>query len=497
MFDWLEYVLNKIKEMNVSIDEYKKDTIIQSLPSFAYVNRAKKLIDSNHLLEAEMILNSALSLPQEDALVYKYLAVIAEKTGRKTDAIASYKKSAEINPNDKDIWRCLGFAMLSAGFAQEAEPVFENANKVNPMNTDVFTGWGMTLLKQKKYIESLEKFTTAIQLSKYNFMALFLSAVVEMKLERFDEAETKLKFLASVNPNESNTYEFAHLKYLKGDMESAVHYAKKALTFNAQMLPAYILLGELYCKLKDETNSLAAYKEAERMGLINENLYTEWALALQFFGKYDEAKEKFEKALEIDSQREDAKAGLAICAAFCGDTETAENILDGLGENIQKTYPALKARAFIAYKNNDFSKSADLFKEVLKNNQYDCRLLYYIAKSFEALDNKILAKEYYEKAINENTDCITFYIDYANFLIKQNEFADCQRKLRRALKIDENNLDVLNLYFYVSYILVKENICEYNVKETLVIAGKILAINSEAFKYRTEMDELSGILSQL
>ena len=281
MFDWIEDILNKIREMNTSIDKYKKDTVIQSLPSFAYVNRAKKLIEKNYLLEAEYILNSALSLPQEDALVYKYLGIIAEKTGRKGDAIVAYKKSAKINPNDRDIWRQLGFALVSSNQAEEAAESFENANKLSPMNTDVYTGWGMALLKLKKYNEAHEKFMGASKIDKYNFMAMLLSAIVEMKLKQYDDAEMKLKFLASVSPNESNTYEYAHLKYLTNDYESAVHYAKKALTYNPNMLPAYVLLGELYYRLNDEVNSLAAYNQAFQKELINDNLYFGWGAALQ------------------------------------------------------------------------------------------------------------------------------------------------------------------------------------------------------------------------
>lgn len=496
MFDWLEDILNKIRKMNMSIDEYKKDTVIQSLPSFAYVNRAKKLIEQNYFMEAECILNSALSLPQEDPLVYKYLGIIAEKTGRKDDAIIAYKKSAKINPNDKEIWRHLGFVLVATGLADEAEESFENANKINPMSSDIHTGWGMALLKQKKYNEAHEKFTTASQIDKYNFMAMLLSAIVEIKLERYEDAEMKLKFLASVNPNESNTYEYAHLKYLKGDLEGAVHYAKKALTFNANMLPAYVLLGEVYYKLKDETNSLAAYNQAFQRELVNEDLYAEWGTALQFFEKYEEAKEKFEKIIETSQQRADAKSGLALCYAFLNDTAMADSIINSLSDEDKKSYPALKAQAFSAYRKQDYAKAVELFKEVLKDNSYDTLLFYYIAKSYEAMENDVLTKEYYEKSLKENEKHIQSYIDYSNYLIAKHDYADCQRKLRRALKFDENNTDILNMYFYVSYILVKENVCEYNVKETLNIADKIVSINSESFKYWKEKDELLEILNR-
>ena len=46
MSDWLEKLINKIQNISDKIDNYKEDTVIQSLPSVAYVNRAKKYIEN-------------------------------------------------------------------------------------------------------------------------------------------------------------------------------------------------------------------------------------------------------------------------------------------------------------------------------------------------------------------------------------------------------------------------------------------------------------------
>ncbi len=122
--------------------------------------------------------------------------------------------------------------------------------KVCPFNTDVFTGWGMALMKLKKYALARDKFVTASKISKYNFTAILLSAVMEIKLNDYESAEMKLSFLAKVAPNEGSLYEYAHLKLLKSDYDAAIKYAKKTLEVNKQMLPAYLILGEVYSILK-------------------------------------------------------------------------------------------------------------------------------------------------------------------------------------------------------------------------------------------------------
>lgn len=216
--------------MSNSIDKYKEETIIQSLPSYTYVNRAKVLIAKGEFDVAEKILQKALELPQKDALVYKYLGAVYEKKGEIDKSVEAYQTSAELNPQDKNIWQRLGFALVSVGKYENAIKSFENSNKVQPSNSDTFTGWGMALMKQGKFAEAQAKFVDAARFNKYNFTAVFLCSIMDIKLGMYDKAEMKLSFLANVCPNANNTFEFARLKALKDDYESSIHYAKNQLT---------------------------------------------------------------------------------------------------------------------------------------------------------------------------------------------------------------------------------------------------------------------------
>ena len=85
-------------------------------------------------------------------------------------------------------------------------------------------------------------------------------------------------------------------------------------------------------------------------------------------------------------------------------------------------------------------------------------------------------------------------LDYVKFLISDNEFAEAQRKLRKIVKIYEKDLEVLNLQFFVSYTLVKGNVCEYNIKEAISLAEKIIRISGSGFRYYKEKEELENLL---
>lgn len=495
MPDWIKKIIEQIKNLNVSVEQYREDTVIQSLPSFAHVNKAKKLIEKNELEKAKEILIKALEFPTKDALVYKYLGIIYDKEKKFDKAVAAYQIAADWNPHDKIIWQKLGFALIAIDKYEEAVKSFDNANRIFSGNTDTFTGWGMALMKQKKYEEAREKFSEAVKANKYNFSAIFLQAVMDIRLNDYDKAEMKLTFLANVCPNETNTYEFAHLKFLKGEKEGAIHYAVKSLDINPNMLPSYILIGKTYALNFDEDNALSYFQMAENRDLISPTLYFEWALVLEKFEKYCEAKAKLEKALELDSENYDALANLGLCNVVLKNFDEAKNLLEKVLEKEPDNRIVKQALGIIAYENSDYDNAIIRLKESLDDEADDSINYYYLAKCFEKLNNDMKVKDNYETAVLKNPKYISAFIDYSKYLISKEDFAEAQRKLRKALKADGENVEILNLLFFAGYILVKENLYEYNIKETLAIAKKIEDIDPSLFKYPGEKTELSTILN--
>lgn len=495
MLNRLKEIFESIIKLNQKLETYKKESVIQAMPSLAYVNRAKKCIDRGEFKEAEKILEEAMELPQEDALVYKYLGIICEKTQRISDSIVAYKKSAQINKADKDIWKFLGFALMNCNQCDEALEAFENANKIHPANTDIFAGWGMALMKLKRYNEAHEKFMESVRLNRYNFMALLLAAIMEVRTGQYNEAEAKLNFLANVNPNETNTYEYANLKYLKKDYDSAIHYANKALEYNQNMLPVYLLLGKLYAIKGDKAASIKSYELALERGLETPHLHFDWAVTLQIYEDYENAKLHFLKALSYAPQEAEANAGLAITEAYLGNHSEAEDILKNVTDLNDENYLYAKATGIIAMLKGNYELAIRKFKGISERMFFDNSINLLIALCYDALEDKHNAKEYFENALLKAGDNIKVYVEYSKFLIKHKEFESAQRKLKRALKLDENNLNILNQLFYVGYILAKDNNSEYNTKETLAIAEKIMAIDESAFLYPEERVDLDNIVN--
>lgn len=488
MSGWLENIINKIKDLNGSVDSYREDSIIQSIPTVAYVNKAKKLIETKRYDEAEVVLRKALDISTQDSRVYKYLGKIYEYNYNFIQALDFYKNSSRLNPQDREIWLRLGMCQLNTKSYDEALNSFEKANKITPMNTDVYTGWGMVLMKLKKYALARDKFIMATQISKYNYTAILLSAIMEIRLCDYDSAELKLSFLSKVAPNESSTYEYANLKLLKSDYREAEKYAKKSLEYNKLMLPSYFVLGEVYSIRHELENTEENFRLAVERGLENETLHFEWGKAYVRFFDFEKAKKQFTLALEKDEEYLDAKIGLALVNAHCGDFEQLQLLKEKYGDNVY----IQESIGLEYFADNKFEDAIEMFKKALRTDGKQYYNYLNIARAYQHLQNKDKTIEYFEKFTQECPYHFEGFLEYSKWLINISDFANAQRKLRKADKLQKNNLEVMNLLFYTSYRLVKENICEYNVKEAISIAEKTKSIGD--FKYETEKVELENLL---
>lgn len=492
MFSWLKNLYENIKTLNFSVDKYKNDSVIQSLPSVAYVNKAKKLIENKKFEEAEIILKKALDISNQDSRALKYLGKIYEFQNRFNDALKYYEKSAEYNPQDKEIWLRLGMCYLNCEKLEEALTSFEKADKVTPFNTDVQTGWGMVLMRQNKFALAHDKFLTAIKISKYNFTAILLSAVMEVKLNDYDAAEMKLKFLAKVAPNEGSLYEYAHLKLLKSDYIEAERYAQKALEINKQMLPAYFVLGEIYSVQKNNKKTEDIFSKALQNDLDCSTLRYEWGKAYLRLFKFDRAKEQFLKAAEQNSSYLAPKTGLALVNAYKNDFTLLDELKEKNGDNVY----ILESIGLERLNQEKIEDAIDVFKKVLKFDSKQTYNYMHLAHCYNRLKDNYKVREYYEKFISENPEYAEGFLEYAQWLVSISDFEEAQRKLRRAEKLDEKNPDILNLLFLCLYTLVKKNICEYNIKEAIAVAEKASEVSGD-FKYRSEKQELETILKDI
>ena len=480
-----------IKKFNKQVENYKNDTVIQSLPAIAYVNKAKKLINDKKYNDAKELLILALDISPDDALVLKYLGKIFENEKNFSTAVQYYEKSSGLNIHDKEIWLRLGMCYLYTGNFEKSIMAFEKANMYTPNNTDVYTGWGMALMRQKKYALAKDKFNYACTISKYNYTAILLSAVMEKRLGEYEIAEEKISFLIKVAPNESSLYEYSHLKLIKQNYDEAIEYANKTIECNKLMLPAYFILAEAYSILKDSENVCQTFNKALEVDLDSPSLHFEYGKCAIRLLDFKKAREEFLLAIKKDNNNEDAKIGLALLDAYNMNFDLLEEVKN---KNLNNVY-VQEAIGYQYLSEKRFSEAVDIFKNALKTDCNQTYVYYGLVLAYIGLDEKMKIKENFEIFTQKNPKYLKGLLDYSQWLINVSDFEEAQRKLRKAQKLEDTNTLLLNMLFLSQYALVKKNVSEYNIKEAISVALK--AIEAGEFKYYPEKQELETMLENI
>lgn len=491
MFDKLKNIIDKVRNLNVSVDNYKQDSVIQSLPNVAYVNQAKKFIDKKQFKEAEEYLLKAIEISNQDSRAHKYLGKIYESQYKYNDALNQYEASSALNPQDKEIWLRIGMCRIAVKNFEQAIKSFEKADKVTPMNTDVQTGWGMALMRLKKYALARDKFALAAKISKYNYTAILLSAVMEIRLEEYKAADVKLTFLTKIAPNESSCYELANLRLIQSNYKDAEKFALQALSFNKLMLPAYFVLGEVYSIMKDDEKTDNIFNQALSNDMNSDALQFEWAKADIRLFNFEQARNHFNQSLEKNNDFINSKIGIALLDALDGNFEMLSELSEKNGGNVY----IQEALGLKYMSDGEVQEAIEMFKKAYKTDINQSYNLLHLARAYKQLNNKDKAREYYEKFVSENPKYIAGLLEYSAWLIEISDFADAKRKLQKTENLSPNDTDILNLLFYSQYRLVKENISEYNLKEAISLAEKIMTLGD--FKYEPEKLELENILKDI
>ncbi len=377
MFDRLKNIFDKVKNLNVSVDKYRKESVIQSLPNVAYVNQAQKYIEKKQYKLAQEYLTKALDINNQDARAHKYLGKIYEAQCKFGDALREYEVSSVINPQDKEIWLRLGMCQITTKKYEQAIKSFENADKITPMNTDVQTGWGMALMRLKKYALARDKFVLASKINKYNYTAILLSAVMEIRLGEYKPAEVKLGFLTKVAPNESSCYELANLRLLQSNYQEAENYALKSLSYNKLMLPSYFVLGEVYSILKDFEKTNDIFNQAVENDLNNDALQIEWGKACVRLFRFEDARDHFNTALEKNDKNSGAQIGLALLDSYENNFEKLEQFKERNADNVY--IQEATGLEFIA--NGLTDDAVEMFKKAYKTDKHQTYNILHLARA--------------------------------------------------------------------------------------------------------------------
>ena len=121
---------------------------------------------SGRLDAAEPLLRRLAAERPDDAGIHLQLGRVLVAQSKKDDAIAEFQTALKLAPADSDAQRELVDLYVSAGKNDLAEPIYRTLLSAHPKDAELHRGLGQALLRQKKFPEAQQEFSTALELKR-------------------------------------------------------------------------------------------------------------------------------------------------------------------------------------------------------------------------------------------------------------------------------------------------------------------------------------------
>jgi tetratricopeptide (TPR) repeat protein len=392
--------------------------------------------DKQSLLEACDNFSKALQIdPTFDRATYN-LALVKLNLGDSESAVELFKNILLINESDfaPEIFYNLGVAYYQRTLNwayDQAEVAFANVvsyyNQSRQGNYDTrvlaLTYCGLTCIAAQRlsqarrdpvvlketYEEGLASCQKALELSSGNksiiAQAYYSKGILQLNSKKHAEALDSIRKAIQLNPYHWKAYAaLGQLAMDEEEYDEAIRALEKTTTLSPDYQYAHYLLGRAYTRKEDWDKAINSYAKAPRISRSHD----EWGRILAEKGHYEEAIERFEHAININSKLADAYANLAwyMAEREIDDPEKKKKAKDAalravdLTKGKSNNWHKLAVLGHVYYYGGDYPSAREALEESRTLRPDSPQIFYYLALTAVAEKNYEKAKQDLIKLFN-------------------------------------------------------------------------------------------------
>ena len=246
------------------------------------------------------------------------------KKGRFEEALASYEKAVELDPEDSAAWTNMGFALLMLGRYEELLASFEKALELNAEDVLAWSNRGVALGNLDRNEEALVSFEKAIELSAEDDATWHNRGLVLEKLGRNEEALASYEKVIELTAEDGAPWSnLGSVLEKLGRNEEALVSFEKAIELSAEDDAAWRNRGLVLEKLGRNEEALASFEKAIELNAEDGAAWTSRGLVLEHLGRNEQALASCEKAVELNAEDGVAWGNHGVALANLGRHEEA------------------------------------------------------------------------------------------------------------------------------------------------------------------------------
>ncbi len=426
-----------------AISAYEEVLRLRSSYIDAYKNLAIVYVKNKEPQKAVDTAMKALDYVQDDYTIYYIIGTACMALKKFEMAVEYLEKALNLNPNHSQLYNNLGTCYVTLGDLDKAYHNFVKASELDPENSITYFNIGSILQLQNKHKEACEFFKKAyaIEAQDNYLVALALS---EVKSNQMEEAIKHYKTLASRYPSKPNfQYNLACCYDAVGDYTSAITILAQLVLVNPKSVSMLRKLASIYVKINQFANAKVLYEKILIQGNVTPEIYYEFAHLCVKTNDMDKAEKILKKVVDLNPDFAMAHKDLGVLY--------------------------LSKRLF------DYAE--DEFNQALKIAPDNFDILFEYANYLHATTDFAKADEYYQKALQINSDDPDALGFSALNKIQLNELDEAYKQITHAIEHNPNNsfmyfiagkikfiqkmYEDAKMYFVKSYELEKTYDCEH------------------------------------
>jgi tetratricopeptide (TPR) repeat protein len=339
-------------------------------PVASKVNEAEQDISKQDYAAAEALLKQAVAEAPENYSAWYDLGFVYHATGRRDDSIAAYRKSIAAKPDVFESNLNLGLALADAG-QPDAERFLRAATRLTPISNPeagkkrAWVGLGhllesskpdeaanayqqaaladpkdpephllaATLLEKQHPADAEKEYHQALALAPESPDALAALTNFYMRQRRFAEAESMLRKLVAMHPNDATAHlQLGRMLAISGKTDDGIGEIEAGLKLDPSDSQAEHDLADLYLENSKFSQAEELYKKLAAAHPNDAAFHHGLGRALLHEKKYAEAERELARAVQLRPDFGPAYGDLAVAAAENKDYEFAIKAVDMRGK---------------------------------------------------------------------------------------------------------------------------------------------------------------------
>jgi tetratricopeptide (TPR) repeat protein len=257
---------------------------------------------------------------------YLGLGDVYSRMQRWADSAAALEKAVAIDGSNKQAFFQIGNAYEELRDFAKAADAYERFLKLNPENAWMgYLRLGTCRMELQQYDQAVAAFQEAQKAQPKDLKVNYSLAMAYRKAGQLDQAESVLKSLAELNPQDASTYYSDIIKMYDetGQNEKAIEAAKKVIELNPKSEMAVYNLAIMFQKLKRFEEAIATFQQALAIKTDYDVAYYNIGSCYLNLKKYKESIDAFRNYVALVPDNADAWLQIGVCYMQLKDFESA------------------------------------------------------------------------------------------------------------------------------------------------------------------------------